>query len=568
MSSTIQQIPLPPVIQHRAILQASTHPRGGRPYVYPGQIDEWHAPGVLVSKIGATHAAVDAAWLVEKVLGGASSRPVRWPGVAGAREKAIEFSRLTDPPLSEYQTEGAAFLAERDYAGLFDQMGLGKTAQALIAAEARLALGIVPVPTTPVVLILCPALAKRHWQREVKKWVGAEAEVLDTLTPTEIPRTRYVIANYDILYGKTKRDASGVVHDINHLPGWAGLIAATGFLLVIADEAHMLRGRSSKRTQTAKKMCRRVPVVWALTGTPMPNYVRDLWALIDFISDGIAGMSYWSWAKKYCGAALGQYGWKDTGADNTQELAARLGFFCLGRSTASVGLQLPEKRREIFKIDVTMTAPTVHEGHLALTKSGFVAKALRATARAKRGAIVEQTLEALNAKQKVIVYTYMREQADEIAKAVRTKIDCPIFLVHGELSPDGRDQQATVFRDSSSPAAFVATIDSVGIAISLVGADLVIFADLVPEPWKLLQAEKRAHRRGSEKRVLVRYVIGTGTIDEGVVETVIEKLATIESALGAESDQQEMQTMLGGNVKSDESIIDGLFARLTAGVKA
>jgi hypothetical protein len=981
-------LPPPPV---RVVLQPSLHGRGVRNYVFSGEIDEWHAPGVAV-KGGVTRCAVDAAWLVERVLGPAKKAPAIWPGVPGARDRAVALGAARN--LYQFQQEGAAFLAERDYAGLFDQMGCvggdavvqclraghsfrlslrdlykrqnghsgkwdrsiithvrvlagdvfhqhpvaavlskgvravwrltlksgkcllltpdhevctedrtfralqdlsvgervltngipicalcgatervvtaattkfpgycrqciyrglraapqsvprpltkdgyvlvpkqydhprrnnsyqvlehilvvehhlgrylndrevvhhkngvktdnrlenlelttasahmthhghdggfanlhgggtinggrvvfvpavdeivsieqagevdvydivcadphrnfvangivvhncGKTPQALIAAEARLSLASVPSLTTPAVLILCPALAKRHWQREVTKWTGYEASVLESLTPTELPETRYVICNYDILYGAKRRDASGVQHDVEHLPGWAMTLSGR-FPIVIIDEAHAYRGRASRRTQVTKKMLNGTPVVWALTGTPMPNYVRDMWSLVDLISGGLWGFSYWSWAKKYCldpatpvlsadgvyvpigslrigdkvmgwqdrpdgryacfepatvegvvfheaperlavrmasgtqlvctpdhhwytgrsekdlryrplqvnghrrlkrlhvaapcavddvtddvvakapigpgtvvsirtstgnfiangymskncDAVQGQYGWKDSGASNLPELSSRMTYFCLGRSAATVGLELPEKRREIYRIDVTVSAPTVHEGHVAMTKSGFVAKALRMTARAKRSAVVAQVVEALEAAQKVVVFVYMREQAEEIAKAVKDKIDCPVSCVHGDLTPDGRDAQAGIFREIAAPAAFIATIDSVGVAISLVGADLVLYGDLVPEPWKLLQSEKRCHRHGSTKRVLVRYLIGTGTLDEGVAESVVEKLASIEAAMGADAESQEVAGMLGGERKSDETIIDGLFARLKA----
>jgi SNF2 family DNA or RNA helicase len=479
-----------------------------------------------------------------------------WPGVPGAREHAIEYAKHVG--LWHYQHDGAAFLAERDYALLTDQPGVGKTAQSLIAAEARLSLASIPSHTTPVVLVLSPALAKRHWQREVKKWTGHDAEVLATLTPGPIPQTRYVIANYDILHGAHKRDAAGVVHAVDTLPGWCSTLTDQ-FLIVIADEAHLLRGRKSQRTKAAKQVCRRVPVVWGLTGTPIPNYIRDLWALIDLVSGGLFG-DYYTWARAYCDGQQAQYGWKDTGGTRLDELGRRLTFFCLGRTAESVKLELPEKRREIYRIDVTVSAPTVHEGHEALSKSGFVGKALRITAKAKRSAVVQQAVEALQSKQKVIVGLYMREQCEAVAKAIKAAVDCPVACVHGDLSPDGRDAQAKVFREVQAPACFVATIDSVGLAISLVGADLMLFGDLVPEPWKLVQFEKRAHRIGGTTRLLVRYLIGTGTLDEHVAESVISKLSTIEQAMGMESDNNDMKVLLGG--RTDESIVDDLFAKL------
>lgn len=542
------------------MLQPSIYARGARNFVFPGQVDDWHAPGIWTSR-GETRSAVDAAWLVEKVLGAARHRPHIWPGVPGAAERARAYGAYVG--LRHYQQEGAAFLAERDYVILADQMGIGKTAEALAAAEARLSLGSIPDTQTPVVLVVAPALAKHVWKREIKKWTGYEAITLEGMRPDDSFRARYVIANYDILYSAQRREATGVLYDVARFPGWASTLAGR-FLITIFDEAHLLRGRSSRRSAAAKMLCRGVPVVWALTGTPMPNYVRDLWGLIDIVTDGLHG-KYWPWAKKYCEAKQGTHGWDDKGRSNVDELGQRLSFFMIGRTKDTVGLELPPMVREVYKIDVELTAPTRAEGVKALDKTSAVMSAFRRTAYAKRSAVVAQAVEGLQAGQKVVVALYMREQCDAVAKDIKSKVDCSVMLVHGDLSPEARDAQATTFRDAAPPCCFVCTIDSVGIAISLVGADLLIFGDLVPEPWKLLQMEKRTHRLDSKNSVLIRYMIATGTIDEGLAESVIEKLETLEQTLGTVGENAELSKMLGG--KTTEEIVDSLFAKLLKGTQ-
>lgn len=553
-----------PTAATRPMLQASVHARGVRGYRFQGRMDDYHAPGALVTKID-TRCAADAAWLVAHVMGNPTSAPGAFPGLSVVAERAREFAanaKQYGAPenLRDYQQEGAAFLACRDYAILTDQMGLGKTPEALVAAEARLSFGSIPSSTTPVVLVLCPALAKRHWQREIKRWTQHEAAVLDGRRPEELPHTRYVIANYDILFGDRRKDALGVMHEREDVCGWGGALAGK-FLIVIADEAHILRGRSSQKTKATRNLCAKVPVVWGLTGTPMPNFVRDLWALLDVITGELAG-KYWDWAKVYCNAIAGAYGMDDKGASRTDELRSRLSFFVLGRTKTSVGLQLPPFQREVYKVDVEISAPTRYDGRRALDKDNAVAKAFRHTAVAKRPAVIEQAVDATHAHQKVVVFLYMREQCDAVGKAIRERVDSPVLIVHGDMSPDGRDKMAGTFREAIGPCCFVATIDSVGVAISLVGADLVIFGDLVAEPWKLLQAEKRCHRFDSKNSVLVRYMIATGTIDEGHAETVIEKLAVLESTMGPQEENADLSTLLGG--RSNEEIVDGLFARLQA----
>jgi hypothetical protein len=241
--------------------------------------------------------------------------------------------------LFPYQAVGAEFLRSRDYALLADEMGLGKTAQALMAAEMRLARAS---GSGPAVLILCPAIAKRHWAREVKRWTpgGHEAQILDGVRPDAIPISRYVIANYDILYGQRRRTAAGKLEAREGLDGWEKTLASLRFPIVICDEAHNLRGEKSRRTKAVAAVAKESTCVWLLTGTPMPNHVRDIWALWDLASAGLAGW-FWPWAKCYAGAVKGQYGWAADGASRQEELGKRLSFWCLGRTKASVGLQLP-----------------------------------------------------------------------------------------------------------------------------------------------------------------------------------------------------------------------------------
>jgi SNF2 family DNA or RNA helicase len=551
------------------MLQPSLHARGARPYVYVGhEIDEVYAPGTQ-SKHGEVACAVDTAWRIEPILGSPKHFPVRWPGVVDAAPRARELAQQKG--LTDLQQDGAAFLAERDYAVLMDPTGAGKTAQALIAAEARLSLGVAPL-NAPAVLVICPALAKWHWEREVKRWTGHSVTVLESLRPDpdQLAGHRYVIVNYDILASARRRDAAGVVYTRADLPGWGALLHKTRFVIVVCDECHGIRGRKSQRTKAVKFVTQLAVVVWMMSATPMPNYLRDLWAQLDLMSIGLHG-GYWDWVRAYCGATQGAYGWIDTGTDyeRIEELRMRLGYYMLGRSKPQIQASWPEKRREIYPIDVKLTAPTVQEADDALERQTAVDKALRATARAKRPAVIEQAVEALDSGQKVVVFTYLREQAEWIAKGIdkalqKEKRPRPVYCANGKQTPQQRDTLAKAFREAEGPTAFVATIDSVGVAISLVGAELVLFADLLYEPWKLLQAEGRTHRFDSGVKVLIRYLVARGTIDEALEASIVSKLRTIEAALGTDADNSALEALLGTEETDGAKIVDRLFARLKA----
>lgn len=550
----------------------SANLRRGRPYVFTGQFLGEHVPGAIITP-NRVMCAEDAAW----IFASHGMPCVRWPGIPA---HGIPWGRALaeSMKLFPYQEDGVNFLCLRDYAILADEMGLGKTAQAITAAELRLRFGS---GAGPAILILCPAIAKPTWKREIKRWTGHDATILDGLKVESLPTTRYVICNYDILYGQRRRDAAGKLNAREHLPGWGETLAKMRFPIVICDEAHGLRGQKSQRTTAVAQVAEESTCVWLLTGTPMPNHVRDIWALWDLASggyrpkagkerDGLAGW-FWPWAKAYAGVVKNQYGSTADGSTREEELGKRLSFFCLGRTKASVGLQLPEKRREVATVDVgevsiLRPAGKAQADHVFGGKSGAVESALRQTARAKLPFVVEMVKEAMEARQKVVVFTYLREQCDRIAKEVSNANLGVTIGVSGDQSPEQRDALAGSFRESAAPACLVATIDSVGVAISLIGADLAIFADLSYDPSKLLQAEARCHRIGSVNRLLVRYVIAAGTLDETVADSVVEKLDTIQAAIGGMGDGNELTGHLRrGEVTTTEAIIDRLFAKLTGG---
>lgn len=561
----------------RPTLQPGPHPRGERPFIFQGAWFNDPVPGARTGN-GKVLAAVDAAWLFTGM-----------PMLRAGHPMPSTF--YCDEGLYRYQEEGVRFLSFLDYAILADEMGLGKTVQALRAAEYRLNFprpdflegGMVirgrknfpHPPTVPAVLIVCPALAKQHWAREVKRWTGHDATIIDGLRPIEqVINTRYVIINYDLLYGQRRRDDAGKLNHVEGLTGWGEILCAYGFPIVILDEIHDLCGKDSRRSKAVRSVCSKSTVVWGLSGTMPPNHIRDLYVPLDIVTKGLFG-SYWDFCKAYAGAYRGTYGMDTSGRSREEELGKRLTFFMLGRSKAQVGIQLPEKRREIDFVDVGKAEAQdwrfMKEGARDAGfnvniqgKTSAVAAALRATAKAKQSIVAEMAREALDAGQKVVVFVYMRETAENVGKAILKKAPhYKIDVVTGDQSPETRDAITTEFRNVGGSACIVATIDSVGVAISLVGVDLMIFGDLSWEAWKLLQAEGRGHRIGMTRGLLVRYLIAKGTIDEKVAEAVVSKLAGIEATTGIHADAGDLAIKLGRDTTTSQQVLDALFEALT-----
>ncbi|HAM25381.1 MAG TPA: helicase, partial [Microbacteriaceae bacterium] len=106
---------------------------------------------------------------------------------------------------------------------LADEPGLGKTAQALLAAQ---------VTNSYPLLVVVPNVVKMNWAREVELWtpkrsatvIHGSGENLDAFADV-------VIVNYDVLD--------------RHI-GWLGTL---GFKGMVVDEAHFIKNRDSQRSK-------------------------------------------------------------------------------------------------------------------------------------------------------------------------------------------------------------------------------------------------------------------------------------------------------------------------------
>ena len=123
------------------------------------------------------------------------------------------------------------------------------------------------------------ASVNRNWAREIN--YGA------TSSPETHADTGYsVVINCDIL---GRHIDAPLEHD------WAGI----GF-----DEAHYVKNHTSQRSRLGRRLVERKghdPAIVALTGTPLTNRPRDLFALPQLVRHPMA-KSFLSFAKRYCAA--------------------------------------------------------------------------------------------------------------------------------------------------------------------------------------------------------------------------------------------------------------------------
>ena len=450
-------------------------------------------------------------------------------------KRAEEISQGLFP----HQIEGIAFLLGRRRALLADDMGLGKTRQSVLA--------MVEAEDEGPYLVICPASIKRNWEREIKIVLpNAEPAVVG---PAPLPikdHNDWVIINYELL-GKNLETL--LEYD------WRG---------VVFDEAHYLKNHQSQRRQNAAKLVQTTennPVVHALTGTPMTNRPRDLFPLLQLLAHPL-GKSFLSFAKRYCEAYKGDFGWVADGASNLEELTVQLHGVMLRRTKDEV-LDLPPKVRTWFDVELHPFAidhynnilrevfskvdliEVLDETSAALEMSteeqddldesidttdlgnamGRVTQVRRAIAFIKCKHTIRFVENALEQGEKVIIFTSFLNTMERFRKHFKDRA----VYVSGNVPTHARQDRVDQFQNDENIRVFVANMHIAGVGINLTAARQVVFNDLDWVPANHWQAEDRAYRIGQTGTVNVTYMIANGTIDS-FVKTVLEtKAALMES---------------------------------------
>lgn len=223
--------------------------------------------------------------------------------------------------LFPYQEAGAAFLAKRNVALLADDMGLGKSAQAIIACARSIPASV----AKPMIVVICPASVRGVWAREFGRWWPSDVH----------PELHLVIESYDkVVRGTAMPDAIDAL---------------------ILDEGHYLKSKGSKRTKAifgedcdcAGGLANAADRVYVLTGTPTPNNSSELWPMLRalvpelILAKNGKPMSYWSFINKYCKTRDNGFGIQIVGNRNSEELKTRIAPFFLRRRKAEVLADLP-----------------------------------------------------------------------------------------------------------------------------------------------------------------------------------------------------------------------------------
>lgn len=530
-----------------------------------------------------------------------ASNKIEWEGddPEQAACEPVEFDAslvpgwLTPAPngyfLHAYQKDGVRFCLARGMRALIgDEMGIGKTAQAIAAAEATGAQRIV---------IFCPASARYVWEREIQGWSG-RGEIQHIKTQFDKPDAgcRWHIVTYDLLpvrpfswtfqdeqeeraflklypqlqdqikdskQGKRKcRKLS--IHDpldavplfANHLRAdkWAkdmrslkkrhdeGVLAqllALDQTTVVVDEAHKAKNREAKRTKALQLIAQRVVHLLLLTGTPLRNNEQEAAVLLGLIDAAVA-------------KALS----KD-GCYSLDDVKDCLSHLMIRRTKAEVLPELPAKTRQRIDLDdlaprhlddyqdALVSARDAYNTARLLGESeeearqkmqGGIERARTELGLAKvmGSGVMDTVLDVVENKGCCVVFCAHHQVSDQLKERL-SQHNLQASVIDGRVKPKQRAEIVDQFQQGNLDV-IIGGINAAGEAITLTRADTVIFVELDWVPAALLQAEDRIHRVGQKSNCQVIQLIAKippklFNLDDMMVDLLGSKRALIGAVL-------------------------------------
>ena len=439
---------------------------------------------------------------------------------------------------------------------LADEPGLGKTAEALLAAQAANAYPL---------LVVVPNVVKTNWAREVGLWTpNRPATVIHGNGDTIDGFADIVIVNYEVL---------------DRHVGWIGDL---GFRGMVVDEAHFIKNKSSQRSQHVLELSERIrariahPLLMALTGTPLINDIEDfaaIWQFLGWIDD--------TKPRAELMEALEATGL--TPEDTAFYPAARRCVIDLGivrRRKVDVAADIPARRiadlpveldeqagrsiREAER-DLARRLVSQYETALARRKSGPVVDGIdhdlvrkiatrerKATAskkndenvfsmmrrigQAKAGLAADYAAQLARSAGKVVFFAKHIDVMD-VAEETFAKRGIGFSSIRGDQTSKARQKQIDAFVNDPDVHIAVCSLTAAGVGVNLQVASNIVLAELSWTDAEQTQAIDRSHRIGQTEPVTAWRIIAAQTIDAKVAELIDSKAGLAARALDGSEDE-------------------------------
>lgn len=251
----------------------------------------------------------------------------------------------------DYQLYTKQFILDNPEAGIFLDMGMGKTSTTLTAVQ-ELMYDYFAVKKVLVIAPLGPA--KNTWPAEIKKWDHLHDLTFSMVIGSQKERLAGLQAEADI-YVVNRENVPWLVE--LYQKKWP-------FDMVVIDELSSFKSNKAQRFRELKKVRPYIKRIVGLTGTPSPKGLLDLWAQIYLLDGGKSlGKTLTGYRDRFFVPdkrnATTIFSWKlKEGAK--EEIFDRLKGLCISLDAAE-HLDLPERRYIRHNFDLSPEAKKIYD---------------------------------------------------------------------------------------------------------------------------------------------------------------------------------------------------------------
>eukprot|EP00916_Digyalum_oweni_P013637 GHVL01022403.1.p1 GENE.GHVL01022403.1~~GHVL01022403.1.p1 ORF type:complete len:795 (+),score=153.47 GHVL01022403.1:24-2408(+) len=466
-------------------------------------------------------------------------------------DEAIKWDKIMVQPgcikgeakMRDYQLEGLNWLYQLWKCGvngiLADEMGLGKTLQtiSLLGFLHEQSLDYGPH------IVICPKSTITNWEREFTAW----CPVLKVVSLWGDKDDRSAIIQDQLL--SNPFDVCVTTPEI--LSREKTSLVSLKWNYLIVDEAHRIKNDVSVFSKVVRKIKCRNRLL--LTGTPLQNSVKELWALLNFIMP-----SSFQSAEQFM-TLFDVSTMQENHRDEVLKVLHRiLKPFMLRRLKADVEHRIPPKKELYIFIGMPIQQKELYSRILKGEKYAFTQRGRRDALlnvlmqlrkccnhpylfvgqepqpfqdgphlyqSAGKMVLLDKLLARLKeSSSRVLLFSQMTRMLTILDDYLRWK-GYTYCRIDGSTPSQQRQEQIDEFNKSESKYfIFLLSTRAGGLGINLATANVVILYDSDFNPQVDLQAIDRAHRIGQKNPVTVYRFVTQETVEEQIVVRAAKRL--------------------------------------------
>jgi len=442
--------------------------------------------------------------------------------------------------LWSFQEDGIKFVRRHRRVIIADEMGVGKTRQAIEVLKAE---------GCNRILIICSKNAMFVWQRELSKWWPERADDFIT-TEKRPPEMRRVIWERVLCVVTTHQI---LLRDFVNIPKeWDA---------IVIDEPHKwLRNRRTKTFKALRKLGSDFLIM--MTGTPASKGAGDLWPML-YLCDRKQFTSYWRFVNNFCYVDDGPFGKDVYGTKNIEGLKSLLSKYMIRRLKREVFPDMPLKLVDLAPIIMDQFQYAFHdkmldsmvadlEGKLVIAPNTLVTmmrlrqmlvcpKMLNPDA--PYGAGIEYLQGVTSDMDKddrhFTIFTPFKKALPFIGVALED-VGAHMTYMQGGMSVKQIAEQVDEYNEKRGVMVCVIKCAE---AFSLASASLAYFLGAEWDPTECAQAEDRMHRPETVETVNIHYLQYKGSVEDRVMELLSDKSRNVRKFM---TDPRALQKLLQG----------------------